>query len=178
MHDNIFIGPDAQSRFTLQMLRAHQGQGAIKGGRCKIIDGVYMSCDPDAVVRGHYQSNADNMLNIRIQATLNPRWQALHVELGNLNLGEAAVVGVVARSRAEASITTRLCLRSGNEGHFVDSYFSKTMVSFAQPSTHLDVMDLAANTDLPKQAEWRDLILFFRAGDVSVDLLDVRLFVV
>jgi hypothetical protein len=178
MHDNILIGPDAQGRFNLQMLRAHQGQGAIKSGKCKIIDGVYLDCDPDAVVTGRYRSDADNMLNIRIQASRNPRWQALHVELGDLRLGDAAVVGVVARSRAEASITTRLCLRSGNGGHFVDSFFSKTMVSFAQPSIHLDVMDLAANADLPKQAEWRDLILFFRAGDVSVDLLDIRLFAV
>lgn len=178
MHDNIIIGPDAQGRFTLQMLRVHQGQGTIKSGKSQIIDGVYMSCDPDTVVTGRYRSDADNMLNIRMQVSRNPRWQALHVELGDLRLGDTAVVGVVVRSRAEASITTRLCLRSGNGGHFVDSFFSKTMVSFARPSTHLDMMDLAANADLPRLAEWRDLVLFFRAGDVSVDLLDIRLFAV
>lgn len=178
MHDNLLIGPDAHGRFNLQMLRAFQGKGAVQRGKHKVSDGVYLSCDPDAAIGGRYESGADNMLQLRMQASGNPRWQALHIELGDLRLGQAAVFGIVARSMAPASITTRVCLRSGNGDHFVDSFFPKTMVSFAQPSTHLDVMDLSSNPDLPKQAEWRDLILFFRSGDVSLNLLDLRLFAV
>lgn len=178
MHDNILIGPDAHARFTLQMLRAHQGEGAISGGKHRIIDGVFMSCDPDASISGRYVSGPEDMLDIRMQASGNARWQALHIELGDLLLGGSAVLGVVARSVAKSSMTTRLCLRSGNGGHFVDTFFPKTMVSFAQPSTHLDVMELSVNADLPKQAEWRDLILFFRSGEVDLKLLDLRLFAV
>ena len=178
MHDNILIGPDAHGRFNLQMLRAFEGAGSIQRGKHKVNDGVYLSCDPDAAVAGRYESSSANMLQLRMQASGNTRWQALHVELGGLCLHQAAVFGIVARSVAPASITTRLCLRSGNGDHFVDSFFPKTMVSFNQASTHLDVMDLSSNPDLPKQAEWRDLILFFRSGEVSLTLLDLRLFAV
>ncbi|RJE80945.1 hypothetical protein [Paracoccus sp. JM45] len=178
MQDNILIGPDAHSRFTLQMLRAHEGQGEILGGKHQVIDGVFMSCDPNSDVSGNFTSDLSNMLNISIRSSKNLLWQALHIELGDLNLGSTAVLGVVVRSQAASSITTRLCVRSGNGEHFVDTFFSKTMVSFAQPSTHLDVLDLASAVDLPKQAKWRELILFFRAGDVDIDLLDLRLFAV
>lgn len=178
MQDNLFIGPDAHSRFTLQMLRAHEGVGKIAGGKCPVIDNVFLSTDGEGGVKGTYRCDALNMINIQMRSSSVPRWQALHIELGNMNLSNAAAFGVVARSVAPSSLTTRLCIRSGNGDQFVDTFMPKTMVSFAQASTHLDVMDLGSTADLPKQAQWRDLILFFRAGDVSLDLLDLRLFVV
>lgn len=178
MKDNIFIGPDAHARFTLQMLRSYEGAGDIGRGRHDIQDGVFISCDPDVGISGRFESHSSNMLSISLQASRNPRWQALHIELGSLSLGEAAVIGVVARSQSTLSTTTRICIRSGNGGNFVDTFFPKTMASFSQASTHLDVLDLSAASNLPKQAEWRDLVLFFRAGNISLDLLDLRLFVV
>lgn len=178
MPDNILIGPDAQSRFTLQMLRAYEGAGKIGRGNQAVTDGVFFSTDPEARVTGRFRSDATNMIEVQMEAAEGRRWQALHVRLGDLNLSNAGVLGVVARSVAPSSITTRLCLRSGNDDQFMDTFLPKTMVSFAQPSTHMDAIEIAAMPDLPRHAQWRDLILFFRAGDVSLDLLDLRLFVV
>ena len=178
MLDNILIGPDAHSRFTLQMLRANESAGVVTGGKQPVADGVFFSTDPDAGISGEFRSDATNMVSVTMQASGSPRWQALHIELGEMNLSQASAFGVVARSVAPSSITTRFCVRSGNGDQFVDTFFSKTMASFSKPSTHLDVIDVAATADLPTRAEWRDLILFFRAGDVSLDLLDLRLFVV
>lgn len=179
MADNIFLGPDAQVRFSLQMLRAYEGRGKIATERTPIIDGVFLSTDPEANVTGEYDASAENLLKLRIRPGKNPaRWQALHLIVGPLDLGDAAVIGVVARSQAPSSFTTRICLRSGQDGQFIDTFFPKTMVSFAQASTHLDVLEIANLTDLPRQAQWRDLILFFQGGDVDLNLLDLRFFVV
>ncbi|MBC9248514.1 hypothetical protein H4P12_17775 [Paracoccus sp. 11-3] len=179
MADNIFLGPDAQVRFSLQMLRAYEGRGKIAAEQTPIIDGVFLSTDPDANVTGEYEASAANLLKLRIRPGKNPaRWQAMHLVMGPLDLGDAAVIGVVARSQAPSSFTTRICLRSGQDGQFVDTFFPKTMVSFAQTSTHLDVLEISKLTDLPRQAQWRDLILFFQGSDVDLNLLDLRFFVV
>lgn len=180
MANNILLGPDAQVRFSLQMLRAHEGQGPIQGGTTSIRDGIFVSCDPEAGIKGGFEATKTNMVSIDIQPSEQslPRWLALHVAMGQVDLSNAAVIGVVARSKAPSSITTRVCLRSGRSGQFVDTFFPKTMVSFAAPSTHLDLLDISALPDLPRQAAWRDLILFFRPGEVDLDLLDLRLFVV
>lgn len=180
MADNILLGPDAQVRFSLQMLRAHEGRGPIQSGTTPIRDGVFLSCDPETGIKGEFEATKANMVSIEISPSeqSNPRWLGLHVAMGPVDLSNAAVVGIAARSKAPSSITTRVCLRSGRSGQFVDTFFSKTMVSFAEPSTHLDLLDIGALPDLPRQAAWRDLILFFRPGEVDLDLLDLRLFVV
>lgn len=178
MPDNILTGPDAQSRFTLRLLHNHQGEGRVVSGNLAVMDGVFLSIDPEARVAGSYRCRSDNMIDLRLDAAEGRRWQALHIQLGDLNLASAGVVGIVARSVALSSTTIRLCIRSGNDDQFLDTFFPKTMVSFSKPSTHMDVIDLVTMPDLPRQAQWRDLILFFRAGDIAVDLLDLRFFVV
>lgn len=178
MTDNLLTGPDSCGRHNLSMLRAHEGQGTIEGGRTNVIDSVFLSCDPDAYISGKFESNSSNMLNIRMQAPDTALWQALHVELGALTLGDAAIVGFAARSRADFSLTIRPCIRSGNGKNFVDTFFPKTLVSFSKPSTHLDFLDLTRGSEIPERAEWRDLILFFRSGNIGLEILDLRLFVV
>lgn len=179
MANNILLGPDAQVRFSLQKLRAHQGQGKIAGERTPIMDGVFLSTDPDAGVTGEYHASRDNLLKLRMRPGRGQaRWQGLHVIVGPLDLSDAAVIGVVARSQAPSSFTTRVCLRSGGDGQFIDTFFPKTMVSFAQPSTHLDILEIAKLPELPQRAQWRDLILFFQGSNVDLDLLDLRFFVV
>lgn len=179
MADNILLGPDAQTRFSLQMLRAHEGQGKITGDRTPIMDGIFLSTDPDANIRGEYHANGANLLKLHMRPGRGPaRWQGLHVAMGPVDLGGPAVIGVVARSQAPSSFTTRICLRSGGDGQFVDTFFPKTMVSFAQASTHLDLLEIATLPDLPRQAQWRDLILFFQGSDVDLELLDLRFFAV
>lgn len=180
MTNNLFLGPDAQARFLMQNLMAHDGKGEITRTETHVIDGVHLSNDPEADITGTYESRPGELLRLKAvpRGDARPRWQALHVAMGPADLSGAGVLGVVIRSRAPASITTRVCLRSGRDGAFVDNFFAKSMISFAQESTHLDVIDLARTPDLPRSAQWRDLVLFFRAGEVELELLDLRLFIV
>lgn len=182
MTDNLFLGPDAQARFSLQGLHALEGEGEISGATISLLEGVYFSNDPDPEVgvEGAYASRPGNMFSVKMwhKDKGKPRWQAFHIAMGSVDLGNAAAIGVVARSQAPASITTRICLRSQRDGEFLDYSFPKTMVSFAAPSTHLDLIELARASDIPRAALDRDLILFFRTGEVELELLDLRLFIV
>ncbi|KEO61128.1 hypothetical protein DT23_10355 [Thioclava indica] len=120
------------------------------------------------------------MLSLSMQhgGSKTPKWQALHISLGEMNLSGSLLLGVLIKSRSPSSMTTKICLRSGKDGDFQDIFFSKTMVSFAQASVHLDVIEFDKNPNLPRQVQWRDLILFFRPGEFDISLLDIRLFVV
>jgi hypothetical protein len=180
MTDNLFLGPDAQARFSLQRLHAFEGDGEISGATTTLLDGAYFSNDPEAEVKGSYASRPGNMFAIKMwhKEKSQPRWQAFHIEMGPVALEDAAAIGIVARSQALSSITTRVCLRSQRDGEFLDYAFPKTMVSFAAPSTHLDMIELARADDIPRGTLSRDLILFFRAGEVELELLDLRLFIV
>lgn len=176
--NNLLIGPDAQARFVLQNLSNFQGKGAIKGVDTPVIEGVQFSNDPEADVRGDFVSKKGEMLSVRMKpkAVEKPRWQALHFHIGGMDLSKSLLVGLAIKSRAPSSTSTRIALRSGKEGKFVDFTLPKTLVSYADESVHLDVFELDAYDDLPRQAEWRDLVFFFRSGEVELDLLDIRLF--
>ena len=167
-------------RFSLQRLHAFKGDGNISGANTNLLEGIFFSSDPDAGIKGTYASNPDNMLSVKMrhEGKAQPRWQAFHISMGNVDLEQAAVLGVVLRSQAPASITTRICLRSQKDGEFLDYFFPKTLVSFSEPSTHIDLIDLASASDIPRSALDRDLILFFRPGEVELELLDLRLFIV
>ena len=179
MTNNILLGPDAQVRFSLQLLRAYEGKGVISGATTPVIDGIFLSNDPEAGVSGSFTSSKDNAvkLEMRVNSGIAPRWQAMHITMGEVDLTDAAIFGIMARSFAPASVTTRICIRTGRDDQFVDTFFPKTMVSFGKTSTHLDVLDLNGISDLPRRGTWREMILFFRPGDVNLDLLDLRVFV-
>ncbi|MFN3526082.1 MAG: hypothetical protein ACK4YU_08315 [Paracoccus sp. (in: a-proteobacteria)] len=180
MTNNILTGPDAQARFVLQMLRTQDSKGTIGPGDNPLSEGSFLSIDPEAGVTGRYQSTPGEVVSLTMQPATGkkPRWQGYHIPLGPFDMSEAGVFGVVARSIAPASVTTRICLRSGRDGQFTDSFLPKTMVSFSQASTHLDVLDLSNAPDVPRRAQWRELILFFRPGPVELTLQDLRLFLV
>lgn len=177
--NNLFLGPDAQVRFLLQNLSAYKGTGGINRLETQVIDGVKFSNDPDAGIVGDYASKEGSLLSVRMRPrkAVTPRWQALHMSLGEAPLFSTMLLGIAIKSEAQKSITTRVCLRSGRDGDFVDVFFPKTMISFAEPSLHLDVLQLDKTPDIPRAAEWRDLILFFRPGEIELDLLDARVFI-
>lgn len=179
MPDNLLLGPDAQCRFSLQVLKAHQGHGSI-GEHSEVIPGVFFSNDPTSKVRGNYDTSEGKMLSFQLapRSAQKPAWQALHFAMGAADFSETSVLGVVVRSTAPSSTTTKLCLRSGRDNRFEDKFFRKTIVSFSEPSTHIDVLELYSASDIPKIAEWREIIFFFRPGEVSMDFLDIRIFAV
>lgn len=179
MVNNLFLGPDGQARFLLQSLQACETSGKISDPTTRIIEGIQLSSDPEARVAGEFSSPVGEILRLKAapRGGTHARWQALHVTLGPADISGAGALGVMIRSRAPSSMTTRICLRSGREGGFVDHFLPKTLISFAQDSTHLDVIELSQAPDLPRQADWRDLILFFRPGPVELELRDLRLFI-
>ena len=180
MINNLLLGPDAQAQSALQMLRAGTGAGVISAGRTDLPYGLFLSNDPEAAIAGRYRSDVGQLLSLQTApaAGRTPRWQALHIPLGPADLTQAAVMGVVARSQAPTSITTRIALRSKRGDSFADVFFGKTLISFAEPSTHLDAIELDRVPDIPAEADWRDLILFFQGGALELDLLDLRFFIV
>lgn len=180
MQDNLFLGPDADVRFALSALRAHEASGTISAEKTVILNGITLSFGPGGQLRGSYRSRRDNMLSLSLTCRSRsfPHWQCLTIPLGAMDLMGAAAIGIIARSSAPQSTISRLTLRSGRDGDFVDQPFGKTMVSFPEPSTHLDVIEITKATNLPLQAQWRDLILFFRPGPLEIEILDLRFFVV
>ncbi|RVV97622.1 hypothetical protein EKE94_13915 [Mesobaculum littorinae] len=180
MSNSLFLGADAQIRQALQQLRAQEGGAPISGEITGINDDIFLSNDPAANVTGDYTSGRENLISLKMQpaGAETPRWQALHLRMGACDLGNAGVIGFVARSQSPSAMITRACLRSGRDGQFQDTFFTKAIASFATPSTHLDAIDLDTAGDIPRTADWREFILFFRPGPVDIDLLDLRPFVV
>lgn len=180
MQDNFFLGPDADVRFALSAMRAHEATGKILAENTVILNGITLSFGPGGQLRGNYSSGRDNILslNLTCRSRSLPHWQCLKVPLGAMNLTGAAAIGIIARSFAPHSTVSRFTLRSGRDGDFVDQNFGKAMVSFAAPSTHLDLIEITKEPNLPLEAQWRDLILFFRPGPLEIEILDLRFFVV
>ena len=180
MQDNLFIGPDADVRFALGALRALEASGTIAAEKTVILNGITLSYSRDGQMTGQYRSESGNMLslNLACRSRSLPQWQCLTIPLGAMDLAGTAAVGVIARASAPQSTISRFILRSGRDGDFVDQPFGKALVSFAAPSTHLDVIEIAKAPNLPLQAQWRDLILFFRPGPLEIEILDLRFFVV
>lgn len=180
MQNNLYIGPDAKARFALTSLRAHEESGPIAEGRTPIVEGIAFVHDAGPGLTGQYRATSGNMLGLSLSSVSHPQpgWQCLTVALGPMNLTGAAVIGVVLRTQAPQSTVTRITLRSGREQTFVDQSFDKAMVSFSQASTHVDMIEIASAPYVPIEADWRDLMLFFRPGSLEIDILDLRFFVV
>lgn len=180
MQDNLFLGPDADVRFSLSALRALEASGTISAEKTLILNGITFSYSAGAQMKGQYRSGRDNMLSLSLSCRSRslPQWQCLTISLGAMDLAGAGAVGVIARTSAPQSTLSRFTLRSGRDGDFVDQPFGKALASFAAPSTHLDVIEIARVPNLPLQAQWRDLILFFRPGPLDIEILDLRVFAV
>ncbi|GGO30449.1 hypothetical protein GCM10010991_15320 [Gemmobacter aquaticus] len=180
MQSNLFLGPDADGRFALSALRAYEATGTISSEKTVILNGITLSYGGGGQLRGKYVSRRDNMLSLSLTCRSRslPQWQCLTVPLGAMDLTGAAAIGIIVRSWSDQSTVSHFALRSGRDGDFVDQAFGKTMVSFAAASTHLDVIEIAKAPNLPIQAQWRDLVLFFRPGPLEIELLDLRFFVV
>lgn len=180
MQDNLLLGPDADVRFALSALRAHEAAGAVSAEKTVILNGITLSYGAGGPLRGNYRSGRDNMLslNLTCRSRSFPQWQCLTVPLGAMDLAGTAAIGIIARTSAPQSTLSRFTLRSGRDGDFVDQPFGKALASFAAPSTHLDLLEISKAPNLPLQAQWRDLILFFRPGPLEIEILDLRFFAV
>lgn len=175
--DNLLLGPEAPVNHTIALMRA-----APKGGR--ILDGArpapqaFFSVDPRGEVEGNFTTGGGNVIGLKYAVRKAPDWLALHLVLGGVDLSDGAVFGVVCKSRAAEATTVRLCLRSARVDGFVDAFFDKHLVAFAEASTHLDLLRIPARDDIPGQAGWRELILFFQPAPAELEIEDLRVFIV
>ena len=175
MADNLLLGPEAGINHSLAVLRADAFEKAAQS-RVDLVPGVFLSVDPDASVSGKITSAPGNLLSLRLTPNGPTRWMSVHFQLGAADLRQVQILGVVCRSQAPKSTTFRITLRSGVAGGFVDTLFRKTVASYAEPSVHLDVLDLTRETAVPREAPWREIILMFDQAAVDVTLLNFGMF--
>lgn len=167
-------------RPMLDEIRQQDRHGVVGPGDNPVGHHAFLSLDPEAGITGRFASRPGQIIELELQPALGakPRWQGLHLPLGPVDLTDSAALGLIARSLAPLSMTTRICLRSGVGDEVIDVFMPRLMVSYDQPSLHHDLIEPAAMPQLPKRADWRDMILFFRPGPVKLTVLDLRLFLV
>lgn len=123
-------------------------------------------------------SSAGEIVRLDAAKNLASRWTALHLELGALDLSAIDTIGVLIKSRSHLSATTtQVCLRSGTHNKFRDCFLSHHMVSTPIEGRHFDVHQVGTDTQLPRVADWHELVLFFRSDhDLDLSITDLRLF--
>lgn len=177
MTHNLDLGPDAGANHLLALLRGLSFSGPVASDS-PLLPGLFFSLDPESSTQLRCHSAPGMMVEAEFTVARPGRWMALHINLSEADLRGRQVLGVVCKSHSPAATTFRLCLRSGREGGFTDTFFRKTVVAYAETSTHLDALMLDAEPGLPTEAPWRELVLFFRPETSKITLQDLRIFIV
>ena len=175
--DNLLLGPDAQINHRIGLLRATVTDQPL-ADHLQLVPGAFFGIDREGEVTGRCATGGESLLRLDYTCGKSPRWLALHLTVGGLDLDKAAVFGVVCKTRAPRAATFRLCLRSAAPAGFVDAFLPKHVVAFADTSTHVDLLKLQEHENVPTRADWRELILFFQPQSAAFDLLDLRVFIV
>lgn len=178
MTHSLELGPDAGINSTLAALRLMDRDEAPLAAGEHLVPGVFLDFDPEAGVEAMVQSRPGGLLSIRFETERPARWLALHVELGAFDLTDRMLFGLACRTASPEATTIRPCLRNGSAEGFSDIFFRKTVISYAEPSVHLDALAVADHADLNVTVPWRELILFFRPEGGAVDIEDLRVFVI
>jgi len=162
---------------SLRTLRDIGTRGPVSSGE-RIVPGVWIDLDTQqGAAETHFETGATALLHLRLKPSKPGRWCTLNIDLGNRDLGDAAMLGLAVRSRAPQSTTARVAVRSflPGGGHS-DSFLADYLVSFSEESTHCDVLWLARQPELLARAEWRTLIVFLDPEGFDIQFLDMRLF--
>jgi len=142
----------------------------------RLTSGSWLHGDPDGQHVVDVDSLPEGGLTLRAAVHQPGGWLALHIALGDVDLSGCALIGFYTRVQAVRACTWKACLRSGTAGGFVDHFFDHDVVAYNVASTHMDMMELARHRTLPRQAEWREFVLFFHVESFETTLLDLRLF--
>lgn len=177
MPDNLFFGPDAQINHTIGMMQAEKSEGAITDG-ARVSPNVFFVVDPEGQIAGNFETGDGNVLKMSYQIIKPARWIGLHITAGNFDLQGRSILGLIAKSRSDHAVTSRACLRSGYEGGFTDSFLPKHIVSYAETSTHIDLLQIEKDADLPQAADWRELVFFLPPADTHLAISELKFFVV
>ena len=178
MTHSLDLGPEAGSNSTLAALRLLDRPAATLPQGEHLVPGIFLDFDPEARITAEVESRPGSLLSARFTVEGTARWLALHIQLGEIDLSDKMILGLACRSTAPESTTFRPCLRNGAAEGFSDLFFRKTAIAYAEPSLHLDALQLDTHPDLALHAPWRELILFFRPETGVIDLQDLRLFTI
>lgn len=174
---NTSLARDAQLNHAIALLGAEARSGDL-ADLVVPAPGTFFSVDPEAGLSGTFATAKDGLVRITYTTERRPRWAALHLVAGGIDLSEATLLGIVCKTQAPEASTFRVCLRSGTSDGFVDAFLPKTVVAFSQPSIHVDLLRLDQSGEVPKTAAWRELVLFFQPNSADVLLQDLRVFIV
>jgi hypothetical protein len=177
MTNNLDLSPDGQMAFALANLRGLEYKGAAANTQ-HIVPGIFFSLDPEATNTVHIDSRPGELMNIRLGVDRPGRWLTLNLGVGTADFTGCKIIGFACKSDAPATTTFRVSVRSGSESGHRDVFFPKTVVSYPKTSLHLDVLELDNNRDIPAQAMWRELVIFFQRENLEVALRDFRLIVI
>lgn len=177
MADNLLLGPDAQVNHTIDLLRTIEKTETLGDG-VRLAPHAFVALDGQGQVEGSVSTAAGNVLRLQYQVRQKPRWLALHLGLGGIDLTGRTVLGLVCKTQAPVAATFQPCLRSGRPEGFVDAHLPKHVVAYAEASTHVDLLRLEGSPQVPLQAPWRDLVLFFQTTSARIDIQDLRVFIV
>lgn len=176
--NNIAPGTDGQANHTLSVLRSGSFEGSLTS-HVEFLPGLFLHADPKLDLSGTYRSPLGRLLEFNAHTGPNPgNWVGLHLSLPGEDLRDKGVVGFAARISGPELMLLRVCLRSGTSSGFVDCFFDKHILLRPEEASHVDALSLACQSQLPLQAEWRELILFLPPKNFQFSLIDLRLFVV
>lgn len=177
MPENINIGPDAQVNHALGRLRDATQSGEMRS-HVPLEHGIFLRCNPDIEVRGHYVSLRDQMFELNVNALAESAWMALHLELPARDLTQSGFVGLTCRCASPVPQIIQPCLRTGTADGFVDCFFDEHILSRAEAHNHCGGVAIQGHARIPPQAPWREMLLFFPTQNFAWSLLDLRIFVV
>lgn len=168
----------ASLSLPVQALRAGLRPAAALAGS-EILPDLHLRVDPEAAISLWLSSPRDRFLELEARVSRPGAWLGLHLTLPLPDLGQAGWLGFVLRGASGAAITCRACLRSGRAGGgFHDQFFDRHVLAQPWQADHHDLLALAQCPELPRQAAWREFILFLPPDlDFRLSLHDLRVFV-
>lgn len=178
MTHSLDLGPEAGINARMAVLRALDRATAPLPAGEPLVPGVFFNTDPEAPTGIAIESRPGALMRAEFTVPAGARWLALHIALEECDLSGRMMFGLVCRSAAPQSTTFRPCLRTGTAEGFRDIFFRKTAIAYAEPSLHLDALVIDDHPDLAAPAPWRELVLFFRPETATIDLQDLRVFVI
>ena len=141
-----------------------------------LVPGIEFQADPEAELRGTVASVPGEVVAMDLAPNGPVRWVSLSFDLGIVALTDVQMLGVFCRTQAPKSLTFRMVLRTTIEGGFVDTAWRKTVVAFQNPSIHMDALDLSRETDVPRPAARRELIVMLPQAAFALSVLNFGLF--
>ena len=146
---------------SLEQFQKTHTSGSLEAPHHDFSQDFFLNSDPRLKLSGSFHSPLERLLELDVDMQADGDWVGLHSKLSVTNLTDFTYVGFVCRAASSAPLMVKACLRSGlPEGGFVDSFFTKHLLTSDRSHTHLDAMYLDSEPSVPFISPWRELILF------------------